>query len=303
MVMKNVKNVNFWQIDHKIKKIFEIEGVEILPSVKAWEKFIWSRKWFEKKPKEGYFIWVKKQIDLPMATCISIVSPRISQDLSNLLVIESGLNIKANVVCDALKNNLCATHKAKGKIIIKKNSSLEYTHFHKWGEKDFVNPDYEFILEENSRLIYTYKNLFPPENLVLKTIIQQNENSSSNLNIVINSINSKIGILDIVNLYEKNSQSVVRLRLVGRGNSQIEAISQIKALNTVRGHLDCRALIIDKTAKVSLTPRLVCQNKNAQLTHEASIGKIAEEELTYLRMKGFSEKEAIDLIVNGFFKI
>ncbi|PIZ89560.1 MAG: hypothetical protein COX89_00870 [Candidatus Nealsonbacteria bacterium CG_4_10_14_0_2_um_filter_37_10] len=48
---------------------------------------------------------------------------------------------------------------------------------------------------------------------------------------------------------------------------------------------------------------LICQNKEAQITHEASIGKISEEELNYLRMRGLTEKEAIDLIVTGFLTI
>jgi len=38
----------------------------------------------------------------------------------------------------------------------------------------------------------------------------------------------------------------------------------------------------------------------AQITHEASIGRISEEELIYLRTRGLNEKEAIGLIVNGF---
>ncbi|MDI6886840.1 MAG: SufD family Fe-S cluster assembly protein, partial [archaeon] len=119
----------------------------------------------------------------------------------------------------------------------------------------------------------------------------------------INGLNSKIGIFDKVELSGKNSQAIVRLRLVGRKNSQFEAMSIISAKKSSRGHLDCQGLLVANSAKISLTPRLICQNKNAQLTHEASIGKISEEELTYLRMRGLSEKEAIDLIITGFLEI
>lgn len=302
--MKNAKNVRtYWQVDHKIKNIFEPEGVIVLPSLKAWEKLKWTRKFFEKKPKEGYFIWVKKQVDFPLATCITIASPKISQNLRNLLVIEKGIKAKANVICNATKNFLCAKHFAKGKIILKKGVFLEYNHLHHWGKKDVVSPDYEFILEENCRLHYNYKNIFPPKNLNLKTFFYCYQNSSVNLNFVINSLNSEIGILDNVHLLGKSSQAIVRLRLVGRKNSNISAISQIYAISPSRGHLDCQGLLIDKRAKISLSPKLVCENKKAQLTHEASIGKISEEELNYLRMRGLSESQAIDLIVNGFLKL
>jgi hypothetical protein len=295
--------VNFWQIDHKVKNISEPKGVTILPSLKAWEKFSWVRKFFGEKPKEGYFIWLKKEVDFPLAACLTIASPKISQDLKNLLVIEKGIKSKANVVCNAAENNLCGTHKARGKIILKDNASLEYHHLHKWGEKDFVQPYYEFILKKSSRLIYTYQNLFPPQNLQLTTIFHSGEDSSSNLNIIINGINSKVKIRDALFLKEKNAQGVVKLRLVGRKNSQLFAQSVIFAQASGKGHLDCQGLLVDKTAKISLTPQLICQNKDAQLTHEASIGKISEEELTYLRMRGLTEKEAVDLICSGFLKL
>ena len=303
MVMKSVKNANFWQIDHKVKNIFGVKGVTILPSPEAWQKFVWTRKFFGEKPKEGYFIWVKRKIDFPLATCITIASPKISQDLRNLLVIEKNIKAKANVICNAKEKFLCGKHLARGKLILKEGVFLEYNHIHKWGEKDNVSPDYEFTLEKGARLIYNYRNLFPPENLEFKTTIHSGENTSSNLNFIINSLNSKTKVKDTVFLEGKNSQTVVRLRLVGRKKSQIEAISQIFAEAPGKGHLDCQGLLVDKTAKISLIPQLVCQNKEAQITHEASIGKISEEELTYLKMRGLTEKEAIDLIVSGFLKL
>lgn len=301
--MKSVKNANFWQIDHKVKNIFEVKGVTILPSPEAWHKFAWTRKFFGEKPKEGYFIWVKRKINFPLTTCITISSPKISQDLRNLLVIEKNIKAKANVICNAKEKFLCGKHLARGKLILKEGVFLEYNHIHKWGEKDNVSPDYEFTLEKGARLIYNYRNLFPPENLEFKTTIHSGENTSSNLNFIINSLNSKTKVKDTVFLEGKNSQTVVRLRLVGRKKGQIEAISQIFAISPGKGHLDCQGLLVDKTAKISLIPQLVCQNKEAQITHEASIGKISEEELTYLRMRGLTEKEAIDLIVSGFLKL
>jgi len=301
--MKNAKNVNFWQVDHKVRNIFEVKGITILSSPEAWEKLNWVRKWFKEKPKEGYFIWVKRKIDFPLATCITIASPKISQDLRNLLVIEKNIKAKANVICNAKEKFLCGKHLARGKLILKEGVFLEYNHIHKWGEKDNVSPDYEFTLEKGARLIYNYRNLFPPENLEFKTTIHSGENTSSNLNFIINSLNSKTKVKDTVFLEGKNSQTVVRLRLVGRKKSQIEAISQIFAEAPGKGHLDCQGLLVDKTAKISLIPQLVCQNKEAQITHEASIGKISEEELTYLKMRGLTEKEAIDLIVSGFLKL
>jgi uncharacterized protein len=311
MVMKSVKNAmdlpknnsNFFQIDHIIKQISGTEGVLILPSPKAWEKFSWTHKLFNSKPKEGYFIWVKKQVDFPLYTCIAIASPKIKQNLKNLMVVEEGLKVKANVTCAAARNHLYGSHVAKGKLILKTGACLEYNHIHSWGEKDFVNPDYEFILGENSHLKYIYKNLLPPENLNFKTSLFLKENASVKLNIIVNGVNSQIKIEDSIYLEGKNSDATASLRLVGKKNSRIDAVSKIIARNEVRGHLDCQGILVDDKSKISLAPQINCENKKAQITHEASIGRINEEQLTYLMMRGLTEKQAIELIISGFLKV
>lgn len=302
MDMKNVKSAHFWQSDHKIKSILEIKGIIISSSPEAWEKFKWTREYFEKKPKEGYFIWLQKQVDFPLMTCVQITSPRISQNLKNLLVIEKGLKVRAKAICNVKKDDLCGTHKAKGKILLKENASLDYEHFHKWGKKDFVNSEYEFILERNSQLRYFYKNLFPPKTLRLSTTIQAHKNSSANIEFVIDGKSSKIEIKDTIFLKEKDSRGLIKLRLVGRKGGEIEALSKIVAEKAGRGHLDCQGLIVDKDSKIKLVPELLNKNKNALITHEASIGRISEEALNYLRMRGLNEEEAIDLIISGFLK-
>ncbi len=301
--MINAKNAHYWQVDHKVENIVERKGVVILPSRQAWQEFSWTRKHFQGKPKEGYFIWVKEQPSFPLTTCLDIASKKISQQLSNLLVIEKNIKAKFNVICKAMSDNLCGFHQARGKLILKEKAGLEYNHFHQWGQKDLVNLDYQFILGKHSQLIYNYKNLAPPKNLQLKTVVYNDEKASANLNLAINGLNSKTNLEETLFLKGKKSQGAVNLRLVGRQNSRLEAISQIFAPSEAKGHLDCQGLLVSPSSNISLTPKLVCQNKKAQLTHEASIGKISEEELNYLRMRGLSEKEAINLIVAGFLEI
>jgi len=298
--MKNASNALFWQIDHQVKKSESQEGLVILPSRQAYEKLDWTRKYFGQRPKEGYFVWLKKQINFPLTTCITIASPKTAQDLTNLLVIEKNIKAEANVVCSAAKENLCATHRAQGRLILKKGASLVYNHLHQWGKEDFVNPDYEFILEENSRLNYNYRNIASPKDLRLKTTVIGQKNSSCNINLVARGLGSKIAIEDTVFLKGVGARGIVKLRLVGGKDSQIKAVSKIVAEKESLGHLDCQGLLISEKAEISLTPQLIVQDKKAQITHEASVGRIAEESLNYLRSRGLTEDEAIDLIVAGF---
>jgi len=301
--MKNVENVDYLLVDHKIKRMFAKRGVILMPSLESYKKFRWTRKYFEKEPKEGYFIWVKNQIDFPLSTCITIASPNVSQSLMNLVVIEKNIKVKMNGVCNAIKEDLCGKHIGYSKIFLKENSVLEINHLHKWGKKDFVNSNIEFYLGKNSKLSYMYKNLFPPKKLKMRNLINTSKNSSANIEIMVNGIDSEIDLSDTLLLEGKNASGVVRLRLVGRKNSDINAYSTIIAEVPGKGHLDCQGLLIDKDSRIRLVPELLDKNNKALITHEASIGRVSEEELNYLRSRGLTEKEAIDLIVSGFLKL
>jgi Fe-S cluster assembly scaffold protein SufB len=301
---KNVKNV-YELTDNKAPKICQMEEVEILPSQTAWQKYDWAKKYFNKRPKQGYFIWIKKDVASLISTCILIAKKNVSQDLQNLLVVEKNLNVKINGICRAQKKDLSGRHKARGKIILKENSFLKYEHIHSWGQKDSVEPDYQFFLGKNSKLDYLYKALQSPEKLKISTQMNIFKGASADLKMTVGASNSKTEINDSLILKEKNASGAIKLRLVGKEKSQITARSQVRAEAEGKGHLDCHGLLVGSpnNSFIKLIPQLICRNKKAQITHEASIGKISEEELNYLRMRGLTEKEAIDLIVNGFLEI
>ncbi len=297
--MKNANNV-YWQTDNKIPKICFKKGAEILPINLAWEKYRWTRKYFNKKPKQGYFLWIKKRPEGQLLTCVSIAKKNIKQGLQNLLVLEKGVKAKMRGTCGALKKNLCGIHRAKGKIILKENSALQYSHIHSWGEKDVVETNYEFFLEKNSRLEYKYKIFSAPKKLEIDTKINVLKDAAAEIILAGDCEKTEIKIKETLILKEKGASGIVKLRLVGRKNSRISARSRVLAEDEAKGHLDCQGLLLDDTSIISLSPKLICENRKAQLTHEASIGKISDEALYYLRMRGLSEDEAVNLIISGF---
>jgi len=308
MVMKNVrivpkKSANFYYLNHTLKNIFAPEGVEVLESPVAFKKYSWIKKYWQQQPKEGYFIWVKQQPKQPLITCVAISRLKTSQNLKNLLIIEKGISAQSLVSCSALAIGLCAKHQAQGMIVLKEDANLSYKHLHSWGENDYVEPDYEFILEKGAKLDYFYQLLNPPKALIFKTKISLREKASANLNVIMRSKNASINIEEEMDLLGKGAQATVNLRLVAEKNTKIKAVNKLIAKAEGKGHLECQGMILDDQSSIELIPALINKNKNSLLTHEASIGKINEEEINYLRARGLSQREAINLIVNGFLRL
>lgn len=104
-----------------------------------------------------------------------------------------------------------------------------------------------------------------------------------------------------VELNGENSSTKVTSRSVATENSKQEFSSKVIGNNKCFGHVECDAIIKD-SAKIIAIPEIVANNVEANLIHEAAIGKIAGEQLTKLMTLGLTEKEAEDAIINGFLK-
>jgi len=71
----------------------------------------------------------------------------------------------------------------------------------------------------------------------------------------------------------------------------------------VKGHLECRGLILEDGGIIHAVPELRGTLDGIDLSHEAAVGKIAEEEVEYLMSRGLSRTEATATIVRGFIRV
>lgn len=104
-----------------------------------------------------------------------------------------------------------------------------------------------------------------------------------------------------VDLDGTDSSANVISRAVAKGNSRQIFLSKMHGNNKCAGHTECDAIIMDH-ANISAIPEITANNLDAQLIHEAAIGKIAGEQLIKLMTLGLTEEEAEEQIVNGFLK-
>lgn len=104
-----------------------------------------------------------------------------------------------------------------------------------------------------------------------------------------------------VNLNGENASTHVKSRSVATENSNQEFASKVYGNSKCFGHVECDAIIKDK-ARVLAIPEISANHIDANLIHEAAIGKIAGEQLIKLMTLGLSEKEAEEQIIQGFLR-
>jgi len=317
----------FFQIDHSLvfKTIQKkLEGdVELMSLVEALEKYDWVKDiyWKLKSPYEdkytafvarnersGYFLRIleDRKLHLPIQACFFMYSPNLVQSIHNILVAEEGSEAHVVTGCTNYSKTLEGLHLGVTEIYVKRGAKLNYTMVHKWGRSFHVRPRTGIFVEDKATLLYNYITVGEVGSLQSYpnvTIAGEKAKLSMN-NILYLTGQSEVDLGGEVNVkgVDSNVELITnavasgKVRLVSRGTIVSEAPK-------VRGHISCRALMLSNEAEVSAVPILISRNMDSELTHEAAIGKIAEEQLFYLRSRGLKQEEAESLLIRGFLDI
>ena len=105
----------------------------------------------------------------------------------------------------------------------------------------------------------------------------------------------------VIELNGDGSSAQIISRSVAQGKSRQDFYFDLIGKSRCRGHIQCDAIIMDE-AQISSTPKITAFDSDAQLVHEAAIGKLESQQLIKLMSVGLTEKEAEDTILKGFLR-
>lgn len=165
-----------------------------------------------------------------------------------------------------------------------------------------LNPVTEVYMKANSKMdmkSIQIKGVTSTERIT-KAVLGENTNFVVTEKIMTNE-NEYAKTIFEVTLNGENASTHVTSRSVATENSKQEFISKVYGNTKSFAHVECDAIIKDN-AIVKATPEIIANNVDANLIHEAAIGKIAGDQLVKLMTLGLSEKEAENEIINGFLK-
>ncbi len=189
---------------------------------------------------------------------------------------------------------------------IGKNARVKYVERH-YGEGDgrgenVMNPETIIHLDEGAYMEMETTQIKGIDSTVRKTSGDLKTGATLEIKEKIMTHGTQFARTDFaVDLDGKDCSANVISRSVARDDSKQEFYSVINGNNACKGHSECDAIIMDN-ASVSASPQLTANNIDANLIHEAAIGKIAGEQLIKLMTLGLTEAEAEEQIVNGFLK-
>jgi len=298
------------------------EGMEIMDIEEALEQYDWLQEyWWRAVPvnmdkytaraelhqEHGYFIRSLKgtKSTYPLQACLYLEKDNLAQDVHNIVIAEEGSELHIITGCATGPHVTQGLHVGVSEFYIKKGAKLTFTMIHNWADKMAVRPRSATIVEEGGLFLSNYVCMHPVGTLQMYPVARLiGEGATARFNSILVAVpGSEMDVGSRVLLEAKGTRAEIISRAITTGG-KIIARGHINGLvPEIKAHLECKGLILNDEGIIHAIPELEGHKKDVDLSHEAAVGKIAQEEVEYLMARGLSEEEATATIVRGFLHV
>lgn len=298
------KNVIFTSIEEGFKKYPEIVN-----------------KYFSKivKPEEnkftalngavfsgGSFIYIPKntKLDRPLQSYFRINNKDLGQFERTLIIVDDNSSLHYVEGCTAREYSGSNLHAAVVEIYVGKNSHCRYSTIQNWATNVYNLVTKRALVEENGSMEWIDGNIGSYKTMKYPCSVLKGDNSKGTCITI--SVAKKGQHQDsgakMIHL-GKNTKSEIISKSIASGGGRADFRGLVKINKNAEGSeaiVKCDTLILDENSKSDTYPRNIVDNNTSTIEHEATVSKISEEKLFYLKSRGLTEEEAINLIILGF---
>ena len=197
-------------------------------------------------------------------------------------------------------------HDGIHRFFIGKNAKLRYVEKH-YGSGDgngkrVMNPATEVYMEENSVCEMEMVQIKGVDSTVRTMTADLGKNAKLKVVERLMTHGSQLARSDMeILLNGEESSAQIISRSVGRDSSEQIFNPIAVGNNACRAHIQCDSIIMDDS-KIRSIPEIAANHKDAQIVHEAAIGRINGDQLLKLQTLGLTPEEAEKVIIDGFLK-
>lgn len=259
------------------------------------------------RDKSGINIYIKSNTNGESVYIPAIINKSNVKDVvKNDFYIEDNADVIIQAGCalhtDGIKKSI---HNGIHRFFIGKNAKVKYYEKHigegSSAQKD-ISPITEINLEEGASFSMDSIQLdgVNYSKRETKAIVSKKASLDVNERILTTKNQEAISIFNVEAVGDNSSINIIS-RSVAKGNSKQTLESNIIGNSNCKGHSECDAILEDNGVAIAI-PALIANHPNAQLVHEAAIGRISKQQIEKLQTLGLNEQEAEQYIVKGFLK-
>lgn len=256
----------------------------------------------------GTFLFIPKNVEVfqPLQAYFRMNASRGGQFEHTLILVEEGAKAHYIEGCSAPQYGMSSLHAGCVEVFVKKGARFRYSSVENWSKNTYNLNTKRAIVEENGIMEWVGGNLGSGVTMLYPcTLLKGDCSRADHLSIAFAGEGQYQDTGAKVIHMGKETKSTILSKSLSKdgGTANYRGLLRIfpKAVNA-QASVTCDSLILDEQSISSADPVMEIHEESAEVSHEARIGSIGEDELFYAMSRGLSEKQAMALIVQGFIE-
>ncbi len=254
----------------------------------------------------GSFVYVPAgvKVSIPLQSYFRLNAPGAGQFEHTLIIVEEGADLHFIEGCSAPKYSVANLHAGCVELYVGKNARLRYSTIENWSKNMYNLNSKRAVVSEGARMEWVTGSFGSHVSYLYPTTVLNGAGSKCEFTGVTFAGEGQdldTGLKVIHNA--PDTSSVVNSRSISKGggiNTFRSEVTVTKAAKRSRSSVSCTSLMVDDISRSDTIPAMDIRTKDADIGHEASIGRISEDAVYYLCSRGLSEEDARAMIVSGF---
>jgi len=254
----------------------------------------------------GSFIYIPPgvKVSVPLQAYFRINAKNVGQFERTLIIVDKGAEVSYIEGCTAPVYSTDSLHAAVVEVIALEGAKVRYTTIQNWSSNVYNLVTKRAIAHKNATVEWIDGNLGSRLTMKYPCVILSGEGAKADILSVAyagKGQHQDAGA-KAIHLASNTSSRIISKSVSKDGGrtSYRGLLRVVKGAKNVTSSVKCDALLLDKYSRSDTYPTMKIEENSATIAHEATVGKVGEEQLFYLMSRGLSESEALSLIVLGF---
>ena len=254
----------------------------------------------------GSFVYVPAgvQVEIPLQSYFRLNAPGAGQFEHTLIIVEEGASLHFIEGCSAPKYNVANLHAGCVELYVGKNAKLRYSTIENWSKNMYNLNTKRARVEAGGTIEWVSGSFGSHVSYLYPTSLLAGEGARSEFTgITFAGEGQNLDTGAKVIHSAPNTSSYMNTRSISKGGGTSTFRSSVvvtKQAKHSKSAVSCESLMLDDISRSDTIPAMDVRTKDADIGHEAQIGKISDEAVFYLMSRGMSEDDARAMIVSGF---
>lgn len=254
----------------------------------------------------GSFVYVPPgvSVTIPLQSYFRLNAPGAGQFEHTLIIVDEGAYLHFIEGCSAPKYNIANLHAGCVELFVGKNAKLRYSTIENWSKNMYNLNTKRALVEEGGTIEWVSGSFGSHVSYLYPMSILKGKGAKMEFTGI--TFAGKGQNLDtgakVVHCAPETS-SYINTRSISKDGGISTFRSSVvvnKEAENSKSSVSCQSLMLDDVSRSDTVPAMDIRTKNADVGHEAKIGRISDEAVFYLMSRGISEEDARAMIVSGF---